>query len=100
VGQELAPADTTGCGSERWFPSAPREVRAGEVNRVDIDDDPRLLSDVNEFRGLPAGGPAQVPRGLQPLEYDGDVFLSSAFIFDGTFFRRDSRTVTSLKGTL
>jgi len=104
--EELAPAENYRVRFEyvRWFPSVSGEVQKspGEVNRVDIEDDLGVSSsDVNEFRGaFRLGGRHKFRGAYNNLDYDGDVVLSSAFIFDGTFFRRDSRTVTSLKGSL
>lgn len=105
-GQELAPAESYVLRLEyvRWFPSVSGEVQKspGDVNRIDIENDLGVSSeDVSEFKGsFRLGGRHKFRGAYNRLDYAGDVILSNAFIFDGTFFRRDSRTVTSLKGTL
>jgi hypothetical protein len=88
----------------RWFPSVSGEVQkdASEVSRVDVEDDLGVeQKDVNEFKAAFRFGSRHKLRGAyNRLDYDGDVVLASPFIFDGTFFRGGTRTVTSLKGTL
>lgn len=106
--QELAPPEHYRLRLEyvRWFPSLTGELQKGSGDvpgtRVDLKADLGLEDhSSNEFKGvLRLGARMKLRAAYTPLDYDGDVIASRAFLFDGTFFRRDARTVTSLKGTL
>lgn len=89
----------------RWLASIEGELQKGAdevAGRVDIKDDLGLEDkNLNEFRAvLRLGGRHKLRASYTSLDYDGDVILTRAFVFDGTFFRRDDRTVTSMKGAL
>lgn len=87
----------------RWLASIDAQVKKGTPGtEIDVKDVLGVEDrDVNEFRAvLRLGGRQKLRGSYASLDYDGDVILDQAFIFDGTFFRRDDRTVTSLKGAL
>jgi hypothetical protein len=104
--QELAPPEHYVLRVEyvRWLPSVSGEVQKSEFeeNRVDIAEDLGVeQKDVNEFKAaLRLGGRHKLRGAYSRLDLDGDVVLSRAFVFDGTFYRVDERTLTGLKGTL
>lgn len=105
--QDLAPPEHYRLRLEyvRWRPSITGELQKGAdeaSGRVDIKDELGVQDkDANEFRAvLKLGGRHKLRASYTSLDYDGDVILDRAFIFDGTFFRREEQTVTSLKGAL
>jgi len=106
--QEMAPPEHYKLRLEyvRWFPSLTGELQkgAGDVpgTLVDLKDDLGIEDhSSNELKAvLRLGGRAKLRAAYTPLDYDGDVIASRPFLFDGTFFRKDAQTVTSLKGAL
>lgn len=105
--QDLAPPEHYRLRLEyvRWRASIEGELQKGAdeaSGRVGVKDVLGLVDkDINEFRAvLRLGGRHKLRGSYTSLDYDGDVILARAFVFDGTFFRRDERTVTSLKGAL
>jgi hypothetical protein len=88
-----------------WMAEITGEVQKGaaeEVGRVDLKDDLGVEDQgLHDFRAVLKVGARHKLRGSWvSLDYDGDVILDRAFIFDGTIFRVNERTVTSMKGNL
>ena len=88
-----------------WIAEITGEIQKGGdelTGRVDVTEDLGLENkDLHDFRAtLRLGGRHKLRGSWVSLDYDGDVILERAFIFDGTFFRQGERTVTSMKGNL
>lgn len=105
--QELAPPENFRMRIEysRWDPTFDAEIQKGSGDRsgtlVDGKDD-LGLADKRTFegRGILKLRPGHKIRvGYTRLDYDGDVERARRpFLFEDTFYRKDSRIVTSLKG--
>lgn len=107
-GQELAPPEHYRLRLEyvRWFPSLEAELQKGSGDSPGTRIDAQLDLGIedrqrNEFKGeLRLGARHKLRGAYTPLDYRAEVVTSRPFVFDGTFFRRDSSTVSRLKGGL